>query len=265
MPLFDTHCHLTDPRFHDDLPQVISRMRQAGVDLAVVVGDGAQDPTDALALSQAYPFLYAAAGVHPHDASCWDGRRAALLQNWLKADKMVALGEIGLDYHYDLSPRPQQRAAFDEQLEMAYCLHKPAILHIREAHGDAESMLAARYRAGRLPLCVMHCYSGSWESAKAYLNMGLYLSFTGSVTFKNAAKLPEVATKMPLERLMVETDCPYMAPVPLRGRRNEPAYVAYTAERIAQLRGMDPQALSQAAYDNGKRFFGIEGSNHEEK
>lgn len=258
MPLFDTHCHLTDPRFHDDLPQVISRMRQAGVALAVVVGDGAQDPTAAFELCKAYPFLYAAVGVHPHDAACWDGQRAALLQEWLGEDRVVALGEIGLDYHYDLSPRPRQRAAFDDQLEMAYRLKKPAILHVREAHGEASDMLTARYRAGRLPLCVMHCYSGSWESAKTYLDMGLYLSFTGSVTFKNAAKLPEVAKKMPLERLMVETDCPYMAPVPLRGRRNEPAFVAYTADRIAQLRGMDPQALYQAAYDNGRRFFGLE-------
>lgn len=257
MPLFDTHCHLTDPRFQEDLPQVIERMRQAGVELAVVVGDAAQDPASAFDLCQEHPFLYAAAGVHPHDASCWDEGRAQMLEAWMGRDKAVALGEIGLDYHYDLSPRPQQRLAFDDQLDMAYRLNKPAILHIREAHGEATAILSARWRAGRLPLCVMHCYSGSWESARTYLDMGMYLSFTGSVTFKNAAKLPEVAQKMPLDRLMVETDCPYMAPVPMRGRRNEPAYVAYTAACIAQLRGMAPQDLAQAAYDNGRRFFRI--------
>lgn len=257
MPLFDTHCHLTDPRFQEDLPQVIERMRQAGVELAVVVGDAAQDPASAFDLCQEHPFLYAAAGVHPHDASCWDEGRAQMLEAWMGREKAVALGEIGLDYHYDLSPRPQQRLAFDDQLDMAYRLNKPAILHIREAHGEATAILSARWRAGRLPLCVMHCYSGSWESARTYLDMGMYLSFTGSVTFKNAAKLPEVAQKMPLDRLMVETDCPYMAPVPMRGRRNEPAYVAYTAACIAQLRAMDPQDLAQAAYDNGRRFFRI--------
>lgn len=257
MPLFDTHCHLTDPRFQEDLPQVIERMRQAGVELAVVVGDAAQDPASAFDLCQEHPFLYAAAGVHPHDASCWDEGRAQMLEAWMGREKAVALGEIGLDYHYDLSPRPQQRLAFDDQLDMAYRLNKPAILHIREAHGEATAILSARWRAGRLPLCVMHCYSGSWESARTYLDMGMYLSFTGSVTFKNAAKLPEVAQKMPLDRLMVETDCPYMAPVPMRGRRNEPAYVAYTAACIARLRGMDPQDLAQAAYDNGRRFFRI--------
>ena len=257
MPLFDTHCHLTDPRFQEDLPQVIERMRQAGVELAVVVGDAAQDPASAFDLCREHAFLYAAAGVHPHDASCWDEGRAQMLEAWMGREKAVALGEIGLDYHYDLSPRPQQRLAFDDQLDMAYRLNKPAILHIREAHGEATAILSARWRAGRLPLCVMHCYSGSWENARTYLDMGMYLSFTGSVTFKNAAKLPEVAQKMPLDRLMVETDCPYMAPVPMRGRRNEPAYVAYTAACIAQLRGMDPQDLAQAAYDNGRRFFRI--------
>ena len=205
MPLFDTHCHLTDPRFQEDLPQVIERMRQAGVELAVVVGDAAQDPASAFDLCQEHPFLYAAAGVHPHDASCWDEGRAQMLEAWMGREKAVALGEIGLDYHYDLSPRLQQRLAFDDQLDMAYRLNKPAILHIREAHGEATAILSARWRAGRLPLCVMHCYSGSWESARTYLDMGMYLSFTGSVTFKNAAKLPEVAQKMPLDRLMVET------------------------------------------------------------
>ena len=146
---------------------------------------------------------------------------------------------------------------FDRQLELAWTLGKPVILHIREAHGDATDILTARERAGRLPAGVMHCYTGSWESAKTYLRMGLYISFTGAVTFKNAPKVWEVAEKMPLDRLLVETDCPYMAPVPMRGKRNEPAFVAYTARRIAELRGMDEDALAIAAWENGCRLFGL--------
>lgn len=257
MRLFDTHCHLCDAKFEEDRQQVIERMRLAGIERAVVVADGSKDPEGETKLCREYDFLYAAVGVHPHDASCWNEDRAALIEKWMGAEKMVALGEIGLDYHYDLSPRDVQREVFDVQLEMAYRLNKPAILHIREAHGDATDMLTARFKAGRLPRCVMHCYSGSWESAKTYLDMGLYLSFTGSVTFKNATKLPDVVRNMPLDRLMVETDCPYMTPVPLRGRRNEPAYVEHTARCIAAYRGMEPKALAEAALENGKRFFGI--------
>ena len=175
----------------------------------------------------------------------------------MAGDRVAALGEIGLDYYYETSPREVQREVFDRQLELAWTLGKPVILHIREAHGDATDILTARERAGRLPAGVMHCYTGSWESAKTYLRMGLYISFTGAVTFKNAPKVWEVAEKMPLDRLLVETDCPYMAPVPMRGKRNEPAFVAYTARRIAELRGMDEDALAIAAWENGCRLFGL--------
>ncbi|MEG2136748.1 MAG: TatD family hydrolase [Clostridia bacterium] len=259
MRLFDTHCHLTDERFAGDLPDVIARMRAAGVARAVVIGDAAKDASDVIALARAHDFLSCAAGVHPHDASCWDDARAQLLRGWLGAPKMVALGEIGLDYHYDLSPRDDQLRAFDAQLAIAFELGLPAILHIREAHGEATELLRARFRAGALPRCVMHCYTGSWESAKGYLSMGMYISFTGAVTFKNAPKLAEVARNVPLDRLMLETDCPYMTPVPLRGTRNEPAYIAYTAEKIAALRAVPAPALAQAAYENSQRFFGGEG------
>lgn len=257
MILFDTHAHLGDERFDEDREAVIKRMLDAGVRLALLVGDGAADPTSSFELARRFDFFYAAAGVHPHDAQAYDENCQARLREWMDLDKVVALGEIGLDYHYDLSPRPVQRDAFDAQLELAYQLGKPVILHIREAHGDATDMLCARWRAGRMPAGVMHCYTGSWESAKTYLSMGLYISFSGAVTFKNAPKLSEVAQNMPIDRLLVETDCPYMAPVPMRGRRNEPAFVAYTAEKIAQLRGMDPDELAMRAAENGMRLFGI--------
>ncbi|MEA5068137.1 MAG: TatD family hydrolase [Christensenellaceae bacterium] len=260
MKLFDTHAHLTDERFRDDLADVLERMREGGIARAVVVGDASDEGAAAavLKLAAAHDPLYAALGVHPHDASRWETQVARRLEGYLARPKVMALGEIGLDFHYDFSPRDAQRAAFDAQLEMAHRLGKPCVLHIREAHGEAAELLAARHRAGTLPRCVMHCYSGSWESAKQYLGMGMYISFTGVITFKNAAKLVEVAQKMPIERLMIETDCPYMAPEPLRGRRNQPAHVAHTAARIAQLRGMTPEALAEAAFDNGSRFFGID-------
>ena len=170
--------------------------------------------------------------------------------------KAVALGEIGLDYHYDLSPRETQRQVFNEQLDMAFRLDKPVILHIREAHGDATDMLTARWKAGRLPRGVMHCYTGSWESARQYLAMGLYISFSGAVTFKNAPKLSEVAKNMPLDRILVKTDCPYMAPVPMRGKRNEPAFVAHTCAFVAKLRGMAPDALAEITFANAASIFG---------
>jgi len=257
MNLFDTHVHLTDPRFQEDFADVIGRMREAGVSLALTVGDGADDLEGAFALARDYDFLYAAAGIHPHDASAFSPERAEMLRAWMNREKVVALGEIGLDYHYDLSPRDKQREAFDAQLSLAHELKKPVIMHIREAHGEAVETLASRARAGRMPPGVMHCYTGSWESARQYMDMGLYISLSGAVTFKNAPKLWEVAEKMPLERLMIETDCPYMAPVPMRGKRNEPSFVRYVAERIAEIRGMDAEAFAQAAAENGKRLFAI--------
>ena len=161
--------------------------------------------------------------MHPHTASAWDAARAARLEGFLQHPKVKCLGEIGLDYHYDLSPRPKQLEAFEAQLDMALQRNLPVALHIREAHGEATDILRARYRAGRLPDCLLHCYSGSWESAKTYLSMGCYVSLSGSVTFKNAPKLHEVAVNVPLDRLLIETDCPYLAPEPMRGRRNEPS------------------------------------------
>ena len=257
MKLFDTHCHLCDERFAEDQAQVIERMRQAGVERALLVADATTDPTPCFELARQHDFIWAAVGVHPQDASKSSPELEEKIAQWMGLDRVVALGEIGLDYYYENSPREVQREVFDRQLEMAYQLGKPVILHIRDAHGDATDMLTARARSGRLPAGVMHCYTGSWESAKAYLNMGLYLSFTGAVTFKNAPKLTEVAQNMPLDRLLVETDCPYMAPVPMRGKRNEPAFVAYTAQKIAEIRGMSPDELALAAYENGCRLFKI--------
>ena len=194
--LFDTHCHIADPKFDADRDEVIRRMRDAGVARAVVVADPREDEPNEEAvfdLVDRHDFLFGAIGVHPHNASGWDDAAEATVRAYLAREKCRLLGEIGLDYHYDLSPREVQRAVFDRQLDMAYELNVPVQMHIREAHGDCTDMLRGRTRAGRMPAGIMHCYTGSWESAKGYLDMGLYISLSGAVTFKNAPKLAEVA------------------------------------------------------------------------
>lgn len=255
MRLFDTHCHINDERFRDDLADVIERMKAEGVCRAVVVGDASKDPSDAFALSEAHGFLYAACGVHPHDASYYNENAEKNILSRMNHPKAAALGEIGLDYHYDLSPREVQREVFARQLDLAYEIDKPVILHVREAHGDATDILLSARRAGRLPSGIMHCYTGSWESAKTYLDMGLYISFSGSLTFKNAPKLREVCENAPLDRLLVETDCPYMAPVPFRGQRNEPAFVKQVLLKLAEIKNIDPELAAETTYRNGLNIF----------
>ena len=267
MRLFDTHCHIADPRFDDDRAETIARFREAGVLRALVVADprepiydGPEDEGGQLVqignhekvfdLVDRYDFLFGAIGVHPHNASGWDDDAEATVRQYLTHPKCRLLGEIGLDYHYDLSPRDVQRRVFDHQLDMACELDIPVQLHIREAHGDCMDMLRARAKAGRMPAGIMHCYTGSWEAAKVYLDLGLYISLSGAVTFKNAPKLAEVAQNTPADRLLIETDCPYMAPVPLRGRRNEPAFITHTFARVAELRGESPDALSEQLWRN---------------
>lgn len=257
MVLFDTHCHINDERFDADRDETIQRMREAGVKRAIVVGDGAHDPYCAFQLAWDHEFLYSAAGVHPHDAASWTDEHNQKISEWMNLPKVVALGEIGLDYHYDLSPRDVQKEVFIKQLELAYQLNKPVILHIREAHGDATEILTDFASRGHMPRGIMHCYTGSWESAKTYLSLGLYISFSGAITFKNAPKLTEVARNMPLDRLLVETDCPYMAPVPMRGQRNEPAFVRYTLDKVAEIRSLNADELAIQTYNNANRIFAI--------
>lgn len=274
MRLFDTHCHIADPRFDADRDEVIARFREAGVARALVVADprepiydGPEDEGGQLVavgnedrvfeLVEAHDFLYGAIGVHPHNASGWDAAAEATVLEYLKRPKCRLLGEIGLDYHYDLSPRDVQRKVFDRQLDMAFDAGVPVQLHIREAHGDCLDMLRARARAGRMPRGIMHCYTGSWESAKIYLDLGLHISLSGAVTFKNAPKLAEVARNVPADRLLVETDCPYMAPVPLRGRRNEPAFIVHTFAKVAELRGEAPDRLAEQLWRNANGIMGI--------
>lgn len=275
MRLFDTHCHIADPRFDADREAVICRFLDAGVVRALVVADPREeiydgDPEEGgrlvcvgneakvFEIVEAHEFLYGAIGVHPHNARLWDAAAEQTVREYLGRAKCRLLGEIGLDYHYDLSPREMQREVFDRQLDMAFDLGFPVQLHIREAHGDCLDMLRARAKAGRMPAGIMHCYTGSWESAKVYLDLGLYISLSGAVTFKNAPKLSEVARNVPADRLLIETDCPYMAPVPLRGQRNEPAFIAHTFAKVAELRGVGPDQLAEQLWENSNRIMGIE-------
>ena len=260
MNLIDTHCHITSSRFDEDRDLMIARMHDAGLVNAVVVADPAEDGTvdKVRALAEEHNFLYWTCGVHPENADKWSDETEAVLRRSLGHPKCLALGEIGLDYYWKDNPeRNVQKATMIAQLKIAYELGKPAVLHVRDSHGDVTDVLTQAKAEGYLPQIILHCYSGSWESAKTYLSMGAYLSFTGPITFPNAAKNQEVATKMPVDRLLVETDCPFLAPVPFRGKRNEPAYVAYTLKKIAELRGMDADELADITTANAKRVFCI--------
>ena len=260
MKIFDTHCHIADPAFDEDRDAVIARFRDSGVCRANVVADPCEEEPNqekVFSLVEQYDFLCASIGAHPHNASRYDADAERTILEYLNHPKCRLLGEIGLDYHYDLSPREVQREVFDRQLELAYEKQVPVQLHIREAHGDCMDMLRSRLAAGRMPAGVMHCYTGSWEAAKVYLDAGLYISLSGALTFKNAPKLQEVCRNVPADRLLIETDCPYMAPVPLRGRRNEPAFITHTLAKAAQLREVSPERMAEQLYANALRIFGL--------
>lgn len=260
MKIFDTHCHIADPAFDEDREAVIARFRESGVCRANVVADPCEEEPNqekVFSLVEQYDFLCASIGAHPHNASRYDAAAEKTILAYLSHPKCRLLGEIGLDYHYDLSPREVQRDVFDRQLELAYERQVPVQLHIREAHGDCMEMLRARLSAGRMPAGIMHCYTGSWEAAKVYLDAGLYISLSGALTFKNAPKLAEVCRNVPADRLLIETDCPYMAPVPLRGRRNEPAFITNTLAKAAELREISPERMAEQLYENALRIFGL--------
>ena len=261
MILFDTHCHIADSAFDADCEDVIARFLAAGGKKAVVVADPCEEVPNqekVFALVESRDFLYGAIGVHPHNSCRYSENVEKEMLEYLKKEKCRLFGEIGLDYHYDLSPRDVQRTVFDRQLDLAYTLKKPVQLHIREAHGDCMDMLRARVKSGRMPEGIMHCFTGSWESAKVYLDCGLYISLSGAVTFKNAPKLAEVCRNVPADRLLSETDCPYMAPVPLRGRRNEPSFITCTVSKIAELRGEAPDQTAEMLYENACRALNIQ-------
>ena len=250
---FDTHAHYDDDRFDDDRDELLGSMPGAGVELIMNCACSLGTSKFGLGLAEKYPFVYFSVGVHPHDSKEMDDDTAYELEKLLSHPKAVAVGEIGLDYHYDFSPRDVQKKRFREQLALALRVKKPVIIHMREATRDTLDIIGEF--SGLTG--VFHCFPGSWETAKALLDMGWYLSFTGVITFKNARKSLEVIEKMPADRLMLETDCPYMAPEPVRGRRNSSLFLPYIAEKVAQIRGITKEEAAALTTENGRRFFGI--------
>jgi TatD DNase family protein len=256
MPLVDTHAHLHFPEFAPDLDEVVARARAAGVRRIITIGtDGETNPV-AVALAERLPDVYATVGIHPHDAAgATDADWSQMERLVGSSPKVVALGEMGLDFFRDRSPRDVQAAVLRRQLDLARRLGRPVVLHCRDAHAEMLEILRAE-RVGEIG-GVMHCFSGDVAVAARCLDLGLLISLAGPVTYKNARALPEVARFVPEDRLVVETDCPFLPPEPYRGRRNEPAWVALTAARIAALRGADPAALEEALTRNAERLFAL--------
>lgn len=254
MKLFDSHCHLDDEKFNEDRAETIARLREGGVERCVCVGSDLPSSRRCVALAEQYPFIYAAAGVHPHEAKDAPADYLDQLKTLLAHPKVMALGEIGLDYYYDLSPRDVQKRVVQEQLDLACETDMPVIFHIRDAHGDMFDILRSR---SRLPAGVIHCCSASAEMVREYLKMGFYISFAGPITFKNAAGPVSASQAVPLDRLLIETDSPYLAPVPLRGRRNEPANVRYVLEKQAEIHGVPPEELADITFRNACALYRI--------
>lgn len=250
---FDTHAHLSARHFDEDRDALVASLPERGVALVVECGTEPED-WEAVKLLSERDFIYAAYGVHPHSAADLPDDYLLDLSNRLRDEKCVALGEIGLDYHYDFSPRDVQERVLREQLALAVEMDKPVILHDREAHDD---MLAAlKPFAGKLR-GVMHCFSGSAEMTKDFVDLGLYLGFGGAITFDKARRPCKAAQAVPLDRLLIETDCPYMTPVPHRGKRNDPGFVTLACDKLAELHGLPSDEMARITLENGKRLFGI--------
>lgn len=249
---FDSHAHLDDPRFDADRDEIFAALAEQGP--VMNVGCDLASSERSVALAQKYSFVYAAVGSHPDDADHVDGKLLDAYRRLCAEKKVRAIGEIGLDYHYEDVPRAQQIIAFEQQLELAEALKLPVIVHEREAHGDAMDIVMHHPDVRG----VFHCFSGSKEMALWLVERGWYIGFTGVLTFKNARRAVEAAQALPLERILIETDCPYMAPEPYRGRRNDSRFVPLVAAKLAELRGLTPEEAGEITAANAKRLYGIE-------
>ena len=254
MVLFDTHAHLHGPEYADDLDAVLARAREAGVRAMVTIGTDRETNRAVVAMAGRHPHIWATVGIHPHDAAEAVDADFEEMERLARSDpRVVALGEMGLDFFRNLSPPAVQVAVLRRQLDLARRVDKPVVLHCRDAHEELLEILAAeRPGAG-----VMHCFSADVAVARRCLDLGLVISLAGPVTYKNARALPEVARFVPADRVVLETDCPYLPPTPHRGKRNEPAWVALTASHVAALRSEDPEAFAARTSENGARLFRI--------
>jgi TatD DNase family protein len=253
--LFDTHVHLNAEQFNEDLEEVISRAKETGVGKMVVVGFDRPTIERAMELVERYDFLYASIGWHPVDAIDMTDEDLVWIEELSNHPKVVALGEMGLDYHWDKSPKEIQKDVFRKQIHLAKKVKLPIVIHNRDATQDIVDIL--REEGAEEVGGIMHCFSGSPEIAQECVDMNFYISLGGPVTFKNAKKPKEVAKEIPLERLLIETDCPYLAPHPNRGKRNEPAYVKLVAEQIAELKGISLEEVEAATTENANKLFNI--------
>lgn len=254
--LFDTHAHYNDAKFSGILDDLLSKMPENNVGYIVNVCCITPEIPDMMKLCEKYPFMYAAIGVHPQDVGDMTEKDIEILKEYSKEKKVLAIGEIGLDYYYENAPRDVQKYWFARQVELAKELNLPVIIHDRDAHLDTMNIL----KETKVSECggVFHCYSGSVEMAKEILDMGMYIAFGGSVTFKNARRPVEAAQYVPLDRILIETDCPYLAPDPFRGKLNSSLYIYRVVEKIAELKGLTVEEVEKATTENAKRLFKLD-------
>lgn len=250
---FDSHAHYDDSRFDDDRQDALTCLAENGISNIVNIGSDLESSKRTLELAGKYDFVYGAVGVHPHEVKYMDDNVLLEIARLSEHKKIVAIGEIGLDYYYDNSPRDTQRYWFDKQMKLAWDLNLPVIIHSRDATEDTIKIC----KENKIHGGIIHCFSGSVETAKIFLDLGYHISFAGPVTFKNAKSLPDVAKIVPEDRLLIETDCPYMAPEPHRGKRNCSVYVKHVGEKIAQLRGVTSEHIAKVTSDNAKKLFNI--------
>lgn len=257
MGLFDTHCHLASKDFKDSLDEVLTQAKEANVTHATVIATGLEDGRRALEISRTKKTLnlFPTLGLHPHEAKFFDKAFVDAMEK--EIHDYVAVGETGIDYHYDFATPEIQKESFRYHIDLSVRVKKPLVIHCRESVDDIYALLAERKSDYNDRPGIMHCYVENWEWAKKFLEMGFYLSFAGVITFKNADMLREVAKNAPLDRILIETDSPYLAPIPYRGKQNRPAYVAKTFEQICQLRNEDPQAIEQQLMNSSLKVFGL--------
>jgi len=255
MKLIDSHAHLDLSEFKKDMPDVICRAKEGGIENIITIGIGIQECRSAIKIAEEYPDVYAAIGIHPHNAKLLDLKTLDFLEDNAKNNKVVALGEMGLDFFRNHSSREDQIRAFRAQLDLAKGVNLPVIIHDRDAHEETLSILEEE-KTG-LAGGVIHCFSGDLEMAFKCIDMGFYISIPGTVTFKNAKKQQEVVRELPIEKLLIETDCPFLAPVPYRGKRNEPLYVTHVAEAIARIKNLSVEEVARITVLNTKELFSL--------
>ncbi len=251
--LIDTHAHLNNEDLYEKRHELVTRAREAGVEKIIIAGYDVTSSVQAVNIAKEISCCYALVGIHPNDANEWENGGKEIIKELTKNEKVIGIGEIGLDYYHNLSSRELQKKTFIGQISLAKELSMPISIHDREAHGDIMEIIKTQ-EAG-ISGGVLHCFSGSWEMAKVCLAQGFYLSFAGPITFKNAVKLQEIVRKVPLESLLVETDCPYLTPVPYRGKQNEPSFLKFTAAKVAELKGITIDEVNIAVGENAKKLF----------